>query len=144
MFSGNIGLLITNMINKKGGLFSRIKNYIPIKNLKFYHFLGVNIFAWLVKKTFFKKLNQKIQIVGKLNTDAIETLKVEMTISELCHLIGLFIIIAFQIIILVYHGMNHSFFFLGAMNIIFNLYPVLLQERNKARINRLGLIVKKS
>ncbi|EPR71182.1 hypothetical protein ADIWIN_3227 [Winogradskyella psychrotolerans RS-3] len=59
-----------------------------------------------------------------------------MVYAEIGHLIG-FIFILIVIVIKLWNGLFLSAFILFLFNIIFNLYPILLQQQNKNRIDHI-------
>ncbi|WP_238988450.1 glycosyl-4,4'-diaponeurosporenoate acyltransferase CrtO family protein [Aureibaculum marinum] len=119
-------------------LFMKTKYYKKASHLNFITskkrntIIGLNYFKWIVKNTFFKYLNQKLKVEHK-KTDLTEIRK-EMTFSEISHLIGFI----FVTIIAIYNCFSeHIVFALTMMlaNILLNLYPALLQQQNKRRID---------
>ncbi|MGS2740839.1 glycosyl-4,4'-diaponeurosporenoate acyltransferase CrtO family protein [Sinomicrobium sp. M5D2P17] len=103
-------------------------NFITNKNI------GIEYFKRIVKNTFFKFFNQKIKLKNK-KTDLSEIRK-EMTIAEISHLIGFI----FVTVIALYKSISQSYVFgltIMIVNILMNLYPVLLQQENKRRIDKL-------
>ena len=94
--------------------------------------IGIDQFRWLVKNTFFRFLNQAIKVEGK-QTD-LKSIRHQMTLAEVSHLIGfIFVTLAAG-----YQVLNVSLVFGLTMmipNVILNLYPTLLQQENKRRID---------
>ena len=112
--------------------------YIKISNLNFIESkslnktIGIDYFKWTVKNSFFKFFNQKIKLKNK-KTELTEIRK-EMTIAEISHLIGFIFVTFFA----VYKSITHDFLFgliIMIVNIFMNLYPTLLQQENKRRID---------
>lgn len=97
--------------------------------------IGIGIFKWIVKNTFFKYLNPNIKLKNnKIEMDDLNELRKEMTSSEINHLIGFCFVTAFALAKLI----NGSFLFaliFMIVNILMNLYPSLLQQENKRRID---------
>jgi hypothetical protein len=96
--------------------------------------IGIKYFKWIVKNTFFKFFNQNIKVDNK-KTD-LAVIRNEMTFSEISHLIGF----VFVTIFAVYKSFSVSIVFGLAMmigNLLMNLYPSLLQQENKRRIDQL-------
>jgi hypothetical protein len=91
-------------------------------------------FKWIVKNTFFKFFNQKIKV--KNQNDDLAEIRKEMTYSEISHLIG-FIFVAIFAFYKIYS--TGIIFGLTMMipNTLMNLYPSLLQQENKRRIDTL-------
>lgn len=106
-------------------------NFIRSKDLNMK--IGMKPFKWIVKNTFFKYFNQKIKLVNQ--KDDLTEIRKEMTFSEISHLIA-FAFVAFFAI--------HKIFAVGIVfgltmmipNTLMNLYPSLLQQENKRRIDR--------
>ena len=134
IYSGLPGLWIAIIIRKKNwSFFYHVKNFEITKNAGFYKFLGLDFFTYCVKNTFFRHCNTKIKITKKPDINEVDNLLNEITISELCHIFGFLIVLLFQITVLIL-GLYDMFFSSVLFNTIFNIYPILLQERNKLRL----------
>lgn len=106
-------------------------NFIPSKSAN--KAIGMPYFKWIVKNTFFKFFNQKIKVHDR-KTD-LNMIRYEMTLSEISHLIGF----VFVVIVAVYQSIAANITFGLVMmipNILMNLYPSLLQQENKRRIDK--------
>ncbi|MCX2745447.1 hypothetical protein OO013_16325 [Mangrovivirga sp. M17] len=126
-----VGMIFNNILMKTE-YYEKISNLNFIKNRKLNKTIGINQFKWIVKNTFFKFFNQKIKLENK-NTDLIEIRK-EMTIAEISHLIGF----VFVTIIAIYMSVTKNYLYgpsIMIVNIIMNLYPSLLQQENKRRLD---------
>ena len=126
--------MILNGILMKTEYYEKLSNLNFITNKKVNKLIGIKYFKWIVKNTFFKFFNQKIKVDNK-KTDLIE-IRNEMTLSEISHLIG-FVFVA---IFAVYKSFTVNIVFGSSMmigNILLNLYPSLLQQENKRRIDKL-------
>jgi hypothetical protein len=128
-----VGMILNNIIMK-------IEYYKKISNLNFIESktlnknIGIEYFKWIVKNTFFKFFNQKIKLESK-KTEMTEVRR-EMTIAEISHLIGFI----FVTLVAVYKSTSHNYLFgltIMVVNILMNLYPSLLQQENKRRIDKL-------
>jgi hypothetical protein len=107
-------------------------NFIESEALNQY--IGIAYFKWVVKNTFFKFFNQKIKVENK-KTDLAD-IRNEMTYAEISHLIG-FVVVA---MVALYKSVIVSMAFgfsIMIPNMLLNLYPSLLQQANKRRIDRL-------
>jgi hypothetical protein len=134
-YSGLPGLWIAEIMRKKKSpFFNGIKNFELTKNSSFYKLLGLDFFTYCIKNTFFRHFNTKIRITKRPNINEINDLLNEVTISEICHLLGFMFVLIFQIISLITLGSYHMILFSSIFNTIFNVYPVLLQERNKLKL----------
>ena len=107
-------------------------NFIPSRSMN--KAIGIEQFKWIVKNTFFSFFNQSIKVESK-NTD-LSAIRHQMTLAEISHLIGFLFVAAFAL----YQSFNISLVFGLTMmipNVFLNLYPSLLQQENKRRIDLL-------
>ncbi|AXP82821.1 hypothetical protein CJ739_3761 [Mariniflexile rhizosphaerae] len=126
--------MILNSILLKTEYYKKISNLNFIESKTLNKNIGIEYFKWIIKNTFFKFFNQKIKLENK-KTELTEVRR-EMTIAEISHLIG-FIFVTF---IAIYKSVSHNYLFgltIMVVNILMNLYPSLLQQENKRRIDKL-------
>ena len=126
--------MILNGIFLKTGYYKNLSNMNLIKSKSLNKNIGIEYFRWIVKNTFFKFFNQKIRLESK-KADLTE-IRYAMTLSEISHLIGFL----FVTIIAIYKSFSVSpAYGLTIMipNILMNLYPSLLQQENKRRIDKI-------
>lgn len=97
--------------------------------------IGLAAFKWIVKNTPFKFFNPKLTLKAKSGMDELVQLRKEMTFSELSHLIG-FAFVAIFVLIEMVQADFLSALIIMLVNILMNLYPSLLQQENKRRIDR--------
>ncbi len=127
--------MIFNSILMKTEYYQKLSNLNFIKSRNLNKIIGIEYFKWIVKNSFFKFFNQKIKVNNKKTTDLTEIRK-EMTMAEISHLIGFL----FVTVIALYKSISQNYLFgltLMVINILMNLYPALLQQENKRRIDRL-------
>jgi hypothetical protein len=116
----------------KTGYYDKLSNLNFIRSKNLNKKIGLKPFKWIVKNTFFKFFNQKIKVENQ-NDDLTEIRK-KMTFSEISHLIGF----AFVTIFAFYKIFSVGLIFGLTMmipNTLMNLYPSLLQQENKRRID---------
>lgn len=126
--------MIFNHILMKTESYKKLSNLNFITSKTLNKNIGIGYFKWIVKNTFFKFFNQKITLKNK-KTEWGEIRK-EMTIAEISHLIGFI----FVTVIALYKSIWDNYVFgltLMIVNILMNLYPVLLQQENKRRMDQL-------
>ena len=126
--------MILNSIIMKREYYKKLSNLNFITSKTLNESIGIKYFKWIVKNTFFKFFNQSIKLKNN-NTD-LTKIRYEMTLAEISHLIGFVFVTIFAI----YKSFIVSFVFgLAIMiaNIFMNLYPSLLQQENKRRIDKL-------
>lgn len=128
-----VGMII-NVLLRNLEFYKKISNLNFIKNETVNKRIGLGIFKWIVKNTFFKYFNQKLKLKNKIEITDLNDLRSEMTFSEISHLIGF----AFVNIFILMKLINGNFLFaliFMTVNILMNLYPSLLQQENKRRID---------
>ncbi|WP_456437236.1 glycosyl-4,4'-diaponeurosporenoate acyltransferase CrtO family protein [Psychroserpens sp.] len=130
-----IGLVLNNII-KKASFYSKISHFNFIKEESTYRIIGMGSFKWILKNSFFKYFNQKLKFETRPNISQLQEIRNEMTYSEIGHFIA-FIFILVIMILKVWNGEMIFATTLFVFNIIFNLYPSLLQQQNKKRIDRI-------
>ena len=134
-YSGLPGLWIAKvMVKRNVRFFYAVKNFELTKNLTVYKFLRIDFFVYCIKNTFFRHFNTKIRMTKRPNLNEVDELRNELTISEICHVFGFVFVVIFQIVVLITSSLYDLLLFSSIFNIVFNLYPVLLQERNKLRL----------
>ncbi|WP_175455641.1 glycosyl-4,4'-diaponeurosporenoate acyltransferase CrtO family protein [Winogradskyella thalassocola] len=96
--------------------------------------LGLNSFGWIIKNSFFKVFNQNIKLKQRASREDLKQLRNEMVYAEIGHIIG-FTFIIIIILIKLWSAQYMSALIMLVFNVIFNLYPALLQQHNKKRID---------
>lgn len=126
--------MILNSILLKTEFYEKVSTLNFIANKSLNKKIGIGYFKWIVKNTFFKFINPKIKLENK-KVELTEVRK-EMTFTEISHLIGFIFVTFFAI----YKSFTHNLLFgliIMIVNILMNLYPSLLQQENKRRIDKL-------
>lgn len=101
---------------------------------KIYESFGIHFYRKLLVWTGWEKLNKKTKPVAK-STHTLSYLHYRTKQDELGHTIILIIVLGFNIFVAFQFGILKSLWLL-LLNILFNLYPVLLQRYNRPRIER--------
>jgi hypothetical protein len=128
--------MIVNSFIKDKTYYIKLSNLNFLKNEKYNKVIGLDLLTWVVKNTFFKFFNPSLKLDKTAEISALKNLRKEMTIAEISHLIGFIFVLFFA----VYKGISQNFAFglvVVGINILMNLYPSLLQQKNKRRIDRL-------
>lgn len=133
--SWTIGLLLNNAI-KTAKFYSKISNLNFIKNEGLRKILGLNKFGWIIKNSFFKVFNQNIKLKERASREDLKQIRNEMVYAEIGHIIG-FTFIIIIILIKLWSALYMSALIMLVFNVIFNLYPALLQQHNKKRIDNI-------
>jgi len=130
-----IGIIFNGIFGKKE-CYNKISNLNFIKSETLNKRIGIGIFKWIVKNSFFKYFNQKLKLKNKVKGRDLNELRKEMTFAEIGHLVGFVVVFIFTIM----KFLNGNYVFglvILAVNIVLNLYPSLLQQENKRRIDKL-------
>lgn len=124
-----------------------LKRVISLNNLPHLNFIrnemlnkliGVGIIKWILVNSPIKYFNRNLQISDiKLNLNKLNELREEMTYAEIVHLIGFVYVIVRIIVNIINDDYHITMVPLFATNIFANFYPILLQQLNKRRIDRL-------
>ena len=142
-YSGLPGLWIAQIMRKKNtAFFYSLKNFELTGRVNFYKVLGLDLFAYCVKNTFFRHFNTKIRIPKRPKLNEVDQLLNEINLSELCHFFGFILVLLLQIMMLTLKLYN-MFAFSLLFNTMFNVYPILLQERNKLRLRKFLIILQR-
>jgi Glycosyl-4,4'-diaponeurosporenoate acyltransferase len=130
------GMIINAILRKTEFYTNALSDLNFIKSEKLNRIIGIDVFKWIVKNTFFKFFNQKLKLKRKIKKTELNKLRDKMTISEIDHLIGFAFVTIFAF--LKFYS-SHFLFGLTIMivNVLMNLYPSLLQQENKRRIDKL-------
>lgn len=130
-----VGMLINAFIRKTDFYQNHLNHLNFIKSEKLNKIIGLTVFKWMVKNTFFKFFNQKLKLKGKIDKAGLIKLRAEMTTSETDHLIAFIFVTCFAIVAF-YNFKFKSGGIIMFVNILMNLYPSLLQQENKRRIDQ--------
>jgi len=101
---------------------------------KIYEKLGINIFRKLLVLVGWEKLNKKANPV-KNNIEDLTHLEYRTKQSELGHIIIFFIVLGFTIYVTIKFTFAESLWLIF-LNVILNVYPILLQRYNRPRLQR--------
>lgn len=136
VISWMVGMIMNAFVRKTEFYNKNLSNLNFIKSKTLNKIIGLSVFKWIVKNTFFKFLNQKLKLKTKIKSADLDKLRAEMTISEIDHLIGFCFVTFFAVDKFLN---SNSLFALTIMivNIVMNLYPSLLQQENKRRIDQI-------
>ncbi len=129
-----LGIAINGFLKKKA-FYKNLSNFHFIKDDLFYKILGINMIRWLVSKTYWKYANPHFIIKKRPGVAELLAMRSEMTNAEISHLAGFVIVGVVSVFLLINQKLEFSII-LTIMNILFNLYPALLQQKNKSRISQ--------
>lgn len=126
-----VGMILNGMLMKTE-YYKKLSNLNFIQRKTLNKKIGMAYFKWIVVNTFFRFFNPNLKL--KSPKPELAEIRKEMTFSEISHLIG-FIFVTFFAIYKSF-AVNLVFgFTIMIVNVLMNLYPSLLQQENKRRID---------
>ena len=129
-----VGMIVTPLLSKMD-FFKGLSSLSFIKNDRINTLIGLQPFKWLIMHSFFKYFNPKLSGKKRILKTELEEYRAEMTTAELNHLFA-FAFMGVFIIIKLFQGLYLFAAVMLLFNILMNLYPSLLQQHNKRRIDR--------
>ena len=99
-----------------------------------FNILGVHFFRWILVNSFFRKLNKRVYLKGK-NKAYFKIFIEETKQSETSHLFSFLATFIVQGVF-VYQSQLDDFLYLTTFSIVFNIYPMLLQRKNRFSIQK--------
>ena len=130
-----VGMILNSLV-KDRPVYSNLSNLDFIKKETLTKILGLDLFKWVVINTPFKFFNQRLKWKNKIELAQLIELRKEMTISEISHLIGFGFVVVFAIDKF-FKGQFLFALVIMIVNTLMNLYPSLLQQVNKRRIDKI-------
>ena len=130
-----VGMIITALLSGINFYRNGLANLNFIKNEKVNGLIGLTLFKWIIMHSFFKYFNPRLSVTKKILANELEEYRLEMTKAELNHLFA-FIFMMIFIVIKLSQGLYLFAIVMLLINILMNLYPSLLQQQNKRRIDR--------
>lgn len=131
-----VGIILRAAIRKTKFYNKKLSNLNFIKNEKINKTIGISVLKWIVINTVFKYFSQNLKLKKRIEKPDLDNLRYEMTVSEINHLIGFIFMTIFALVKM--FTLDYLFaFVIFIVNVIMNLYPSLLQQSNKRRIDKL-------
>jgi hypothetical protein len=135
-----VGMIVNAALIKTPYYNQKLSNFNFLSNENLNKYIGIEIFKWLIIHSIFKYFNPKLSLKKKINVSELADLRNEMTIAEMGHLIGFCFVTVFVLVKLINGNYLFAFIIL-IVNILMNLYPSLLQQQNKRRIDQYTKII---
>jgi len=130
-----VGMIITAILSGTSFYKNRLPYLNFIKNEKVNGLIGLAPFKWIIMHSFFKYFNPRLSVTKKILANELGEYRLEMTKAELNHLFAFLFMMIF-IVIKLSQGLYLFATVMLLVNILMNLYPSLLQQQNKRRIDR--------
>lgn len=136
-----VGMIVSAFLSKTDFYQKRLLSLNFIKDEQVNNLLGLQAFKWIIMNSFFKYFNPKLSIKKKILVSELGDYRSEMTTAELNHLFAFAFMMLF-VLVKLFQGMYLFALVMLLFNILMNLYPSLLQQQNKRRIDKYLRIVK--
>ncbi|WP_343523659.1 hypothetical protein [Pedobacter sp.] len=130
-----VGMVINAFLSKTTFYQERLSKLNFIQNEHINRWLGLTPFKWIIMHSFFKFFNPKLSIKKRILAKELNEYRIEMTTAELNHLFAFSFMSVFMFIKIV-QGLYLFALVMLLVNVLMNLYPSLLQQQNKRRIDR--------
>ncbi|MBC6113155.1 hypothetical protein H7U22_22295 [Pedobacter sp. CCM 8938] len=135
-----VGMVINAVLIKTEFYKKNLTKFNFITNENINRYIGIELFKWITIHSFFRYFNPKLSVKKKIRPTELPELRNEMTIAEISHLIAFFFVNVFVLIKLIGGAYLFALVIL-LVNIVMNLYPTLLQQQNKRRIDKYGTML---
>jgi len=135
-----IGIVVNAILIKSPYYYQKLSNLNFIKSDRLNKLIGIEIFKRMIIFSPLKYFNPKLSIKKQVKVSELPDLRREMTIAEISHLIAFAFVMIFVIIKLL-NGQYAFALVMLMINILMNLYPSLLQQQNKRRIDKFSQIM---
>lgn len=129
-----IGLLINNGIKHKP-FYTTLTRFNFVESEKANRFMGVFALRYIILNSFWGKFNPALKVREK-NRETLLLLRNEMTYAEISHLICFILLLILLPVLYITKYRIDAIIPLFICNIIFHLYPPLLQQYNKRRLDK--------
>jgi len=135
-----IGIVVNAILIRSPFYYQKLSNLNFIKSDRLNKLIGIEIFKRMIIFSPLKYFNPKLSIKKQVKVSELPDLRREMTIAEISHLIAFAFVMIFVIIKLL-NGQYAFALVMLMINILMNLYPSLLQQQNKRRIDKFNQIM---
>ena len=105
---------------------------LPFETPAYFKWIGVDLFRHVLVNSFFRRLNNRVYLKNR-GEDYFRIFHEETKQSETSHWFSLLATLIPQLIYLV-EGMSAHFIWLTVWSVIFNVYPMLLQRKNRFKM----------
>lgn len=133
-----VGMIINALIKNTAFYKTNLYDLNFIESEYINKLIGLDAIKWIVKNTFFWVFNPKLRLKlnRKITVDDLISLRSEMLTAEISHLNSFVFACGVVVVMLVKTKLILALFIM-IVNVIMNLYPSLLQQQNKRRIDKL-------
>lgn len=131
-----VGMIVNKAIVNKP-FYAGLRHLNFIKSEKLNKILGVTLLRYIILHSFWKFLNPGLKLDKAKGREKLLWLRAEMTNAEISHLIGFVLGLMVMLASCITHYKTGIILPLFIANVLFHLYPALLQQYNKRRVDLL-------
>ncbi len=131
-----VGIIATVLLRRTAFYTQHLShlNFLPGKALN--KAIGLDLIKWVILNTPFRFFNPGLKIQKRPDLAQLLHLRNEMTAAEIGHLTGFVFVLIFAVIKSIQFNIQFGLMVM-LVNVFLNLYPSLLQQENKRRMDPL-------
>ena len=134
MGSWTVGLLINNAI-RHATWYDKLSHFNFIRSEKVNKYLGLHLMRNIIRKSFWRHFNQTLKITKRPNREQLLALRNEMTCAEIGHFVAFIVVLIVVAVFFVLKKSTQTITLLLVLNVFLNLYPSLIQQLSKRRLD---------
>lgn len=131
-----LGMIVGSVLINTNFYKTNLTHIQLIKNPLINKFIGIQLIKRIVSHTPFRLFNPNLNLGKNTSIDELNALRHKMCAAEINHLIAFILIIPIAICFAFTGKIPHAISIL-IFNIFMNFYPILLQQENKSRIDKI-------
>ncbi len=137
MFLSFLCGIVGDAILKKHPGYGWLSTRYLFRNSRSYEVLGIRFFQSLMLKTPLGSFNRRLIVTADRSLQTLETVRREMATAEVSHWVGFVVMFAVTIGVWFKGGGGFVIGSYVILNVFGNVYPAMLQQYNKRRLERL-------
>jgi hypothetical protein len=142
MFLSFIVGMAVNALLRRLEIYDRLSNLSLFSDPKSFENIGVLWYRKILLATPLRYFNPNIRFSSDRSKETLDSIRVHMANAEVSHWVGFFAMLPVMVAAWWYRGSTVGLAYL-VLNVLGNLYPCLLQQYNKSRLNKVIAITKK-
>ena len=142
MFLSFIVGMAVNALLRRLEIYERLSNLRLFSDPKSFENIGVLWYRKILLATPLRYFNPNIRFSSNRSKETLDSIRVHMANAEVSHWVGFFAMLPVMVAAWWYRGSTVGLAYL-VLNVLGNLYPCLLQQYNKNRLNKVIAITKK-
>jgi hypothetical protein len=142
MFLSFIVGMAGNAMLRRLEIYDRLSNLSLFSDPKSFEKIGILWYRKILLATPLRYFNTNIRFSSNRSKETLDSIRMHMANAEVSHWVGFFAMLPVMVAAWWYRGFTVGLAYL-ILNVLGNLYPCLLQQYNKSRLNNVISITKK-